>query len=83
MLTAQQHIQKLKKLSSNENIPSGIRQALLNEIADLEQVINKPIVDYPLPEFKKRASKPKDVMDKFAVDKFNEYKSKQSKRQQR
>ena len=63
MLMAQQHIQKLKKLSSNESIPSDIRQALLNEIRDLEQVINKPLVDHPLPEYKKRSPKSKDVMD--------------------
>ena len=78
MLTVNEHIQRLKKLAANDKIPSDLRQAFLAEISDLESVIEKPVVDHPLPQFNKKQPKKRDIMDTYLVGK-----DKQNVRQQK
>ena len=78
MLTVNEHVQRLKKLAANDKIPSDLRQAFLKEISDLESVMEKPVVDHPLPQYNKKQPKKRDIMDTYLVGK-----DKQNVRQQK
>ena len=78
MLTVNEHVQRLKKLAANDKIPSDLRQAFLKEISDLENVMEKPVIDHPLPQYSKRQPKKRDIMDTYLVGK-----DKQNVRQQK